>query len=105
LVAGINDGLNQPNIPVFCGSCDVKPDVGNHSVKALLNVVIADAGANKPAVRPNFRIAGFYLALRGHGSGRAMITGNCADIGKVKGPILRGLPARRPISTMGRTPR
>jgi len=25
-----------------------------------------------------------------------MITGNCADIGKVKGPILRGLAARAP---------
>ena len=28
--------------------------------------------------------------------GRALITGNCADIGKVKGPILRGLAARAP---------
>jgi cytochrome c peroxidase len=28
--------------------------------------------------------------------GRALITGNCADIGKVKGPILRGLTARAP---------
>src|SRR5207237_1533975 len=26
--------------------------------------------------------------------GRAMISGKCADIGKVKGPILRGLSAR-----------
>jgi cytochrome c peroxidase len=28
--------------------------------------------------------------------GRAMISGNCADIGKTKGPILRGLAARAP---------
>jgi cytochrome c peroxidase len=28
--------------------------------------------------------------------GRAMISGKCADIGKVKGPILRGLAARAP---------
>ncbi len=28
--------------------------------------------------------------------GRALITGTCADIGKVKGPILRGLAARAP---------
>lgn len=28
--------------------------------------------------------------------GRAMITGKCADIGKIKGPILRGLAARAP---------
>lgn len=28
--------------------------------------------------------------------GRALITGQCADIGKLKGPILRGLAARAP---------
>jgi cytochrome c peroxidase len=28
--------------------------------------------------------------------GRALITGQCADIGKVKGPILRGLASRAP---------
>jgi cytochrome c peroxidase len=28
--------------------------------------------------------------------GRAMITGECADIGKTKGPVLRGLAARAP---------
>jgi cytochrome c peroxidase len=28
--------------------------------------------------------------------GRALITGKCADIGRVKGPILRGLAARAP---------
>jgi cytochrome c peroxidase len=28
--------------------------------------------------------------------GRALISGNCADIGKVKGLILRGLAARAP---------
>jgi len=28
--------------------------------------------------------------------GRALISGKCADIGKIKGPILRGLAARAP---------
>ena len=28
--------------------------------------------------------------------GRAMVTGKCTDIGKFKGPILRGLAARAP---------
>ena len=28
--------------------------------------------------------------------GRAMISGHCADIGRIKGPILRGLAARAP---------
>jgi cytochrome c peroxidase len=25
-----------------------------------------------------------------------MVTGKCADVGKTKGPVLRGLPARAP---------
>jgi len=29
-------------------------------------------------------------------AGRAMISGKCADIGKLKGPVLRGLAARAP---------
>jgi cytochrome c peroxidase len=28
--------------------------------------------------------------------GRAMISGKCADVGKVKGPVLRGLAGRAP---------
>jgi cytochrome c peroxidase len=28
--------------------------------------------------------------------GRAMVTGKCADVGKLKGPVLRGLAARAP---------
>jgi cytochrome c peroxidase len=28
--------------------------------------------------------------------GRALISGQCADIGKIKGPILRGLASRAP---------
>jgi cytochrome c peroxidase len=28
--------------------------------------------------------------------GRALISGSCADLGKVKGPILRGLAGRAP---------
>jgi len=33
--------------------------------------------------------------------GRAMITGHCADIGKFKGPILRGLAGRAPYFQNG----
>jgi len=29
--------------------------------------------------------------------GRALITGKCADIGRIKGPILRGLASRAPF--------
>src|SRR5260370_32538803 len=47
-VAGLNDALGLPTIPGFCGTCHDTPNVGNHSVKAPLNIGIANAGANSP---------------------------------------------------------
>jgi cytochrome c peroxidase len=105
-VGGLNDVLNQPTISGFCGTCHDTPNAGNHSVKAPLNIGIADAGSNAPPVLdisglPVFTVwctkgplAGEILQVTD--IGRATITGQCADIGKLKGPILRGLAARAP---------
>jgi hypothetical protein len=105
-VAGLNDVLNQPSISGFCGTCHDTPNVGNHSVKGPLNIGIANAGANAPPVLdisglPIFTLKCTQGPLAGQtfvvtDPGRAVITGNCADIGKLKGPILRGLAARAP---------
>ena len=105
-VTGLNDVLNVSTIPGFCGTCHDTPNVGNHSVRAPLNIGIANAGANKPAALnidglPVFTLRCTSGPLAGNtfvvtDPGRAMITGQCADIGKVKGPILRGLAARAP---------
>jgi cytochrome c peroxidase len=105
-VAGLNDVLNQPSIAGFCGTCHDTPNVGNHSVKAPLNIGVANAGPNSPPVLdisglPVFTLQCTQGPLVGQtfvvtDPGRALITGNCADIGKVKGPILRGLAARAP---------
>jgi hypothetical protein len=105
-VAGLNDALNQQSIPGFCGTCHDTPNVGNHSVKAPLNIGIANAGKDSPPALditglPVFTIWCTSGPLAGQmfevtDPGRALITGNCADIGKVKGPILRGLAARAP---------
>jgi cytochrome c peroxidase len=105
-VGGLNDVLNQQSIAGFCGTCHDTPNSGNHSIKAPLNIGIADAGANSP---PALDISGLPVfavwctsgPLSGQvfevtDLGRAMITGQCADIGKLKGPILRGLAARAP---------
>jgi cytochrome c peroxidase len=105
-VGGLNDALNQPSIPGFCGTCHDTPDVGNHSVKAPLNIGIANAGAGSP---PALNISGLPVftlqcvtgPLAGKSfvvtdPGRALISGACADIGKLKGPILRGLAGRAP---------
>jgi cytochrome c peroxidase len=105
-VAGLNDVLQQASIPGSCGTCHDTPNVGNHSVKAPLNIGVANAGTNSP---PGLNISGLPIftlqctsgPLAGQtfvvtDPGRALISGKCADIGKVKGPILRGLAARAP---------
>ena len=43
-VAGLNDALGKSSIPGFCSTCHDTPSVGNHSVKAPLNIGVADAG-------------------------------------------------------------
>ena len=105
-VVGLNDVLNMPSIPGFCGTCHDTPNVGNHSVKLPLNIGIANAGANSPPALdisglPVFTLQCMQGPLAGQtfvvtDPGRALISGNCADIGKLKGPILRGLAARAP---------
>ena len=105
-VGGLNDVLNQPTIAGFCGTCHDTPNVGDHSIKAPLNIGVANAGANSPPALdisglPVFTLQCTQGPLSGQAfvvtdPGRALISGNCADIGKVKGPILRGLAARAP---------
>jgi cytochrome c peroxidase len=113
-VAGINDALGVDTLNGFCGTCHDTPNVGNHSVAAPLDIGIPDAGALAPPVvdisgLPVFTLVCNRVAdtdpnkakLQGRviqvtDPGRALITGRCRDIGKLKGPILRGLAARAP---------
>jgi hypothetical protein len=105
-VAGLNDVLRQPSISGFCGTCHDTPNVGNHSVGGPLNIGVADAGANAPpgldiSDLPVFTLQCMNGPLAGQtfvvtDPGRALISGKCEDIGKVKGPILRGLAGRAP---------
>ena len=106
-VSGLNDDLNVATIPGFCGTCHDTPNIGNHSVKAPLDIGIAGAGATSPpvldvAALPVFTLTCTQGPLAGRtytvtDPGRAMISGKCKDIGKFKGPILRGLAARAPF--------
>ena len=105
-VAGINDALHKTSVSGFCGTCHDTPNVGDHSVKAALDIGVADAGADAPPALdisglPVFTLQCVSGPLAGHAftvtdPGRALISGQCADIGKLKGPILRGLAARAP---------
>jgi hypothetical protein len=108
-VGGLNDALGTKVIAGSCGTCHDSPNVGDHSVKAPLNIGIAGAGADAPpaldtAALPVFTVQ-CAVATVFHPAntpfqvtdlGRAMLSGKCADIGKTKGPILRGLASRAP---------
>ena len=105
-VAGINDVLGVTTFPGFCGTCHDTPNVGDHSVKAPLDIGIADAGTKSPPVLdisglPVFTLTCTSGPLAGQvftvtDPGRSLISGKCVDIGKLKGPILRGLASRAP---------
>jgi cytochrome c peroxidase len=98
-VAGINDVLGLASVPGVCGTCHDSPNVGDHSFSAPLNIGVGDLTSPLdvsylPVITLQNNITGETVQTTD--PGRAMITGLWADIGKVKGPILRGLAARAP---------
>lgn len=100
-VAGINDVLNQPTVMGFCTTCHDTPNSGNHSLSVPLNIGITDFPALSPLDTRGLPVYTLVCTATGQtfhvtDPGRALISGKCADIGKTKGPILRGLAARAP---------
>jgi hypothetical protein len=96
-VSGLNDELNVPTIRGFCTTCHDSPNVGNHSVSAPLDIGIADASrrtSDMPLYTLRNKVTGALVQTTD--PGRALITGKWKDIGRFKGPILRGLAARAP---------
>ena len=98
-VAGLNDTLNTPLIPGNCGTCHSSPNAGNHSVSLPINIGVADLSSSLdlrylPLVTLRNKVTGQITQTTD--PGRALITGKWADIGKFKGPVLRGLAARAP---------
>ena len=89
-----------PDMQGTCTTCHDSPNVGNHSFSVPLNIGTTDYPA--PA---GLDISGLpvYTVQCNDGTqkqvtdlGRALISRSCADVGKVKGPILRGLAGRAP---------
>jgi cytochrome c peroxidase len=99
-VAGINDVVGLPaSFSGTCGTCHDTPNVGNHSVSAPLNIGVADVTSPLDvSYLPVFTLVNNTTGatVETTDPGRAMITGKWADIGKLKGPILRGLASRAP---------
>lgn len=110
-ISGVG-GLNGPfdeSQAAFAGTCTTchnSPDVGNHSSPLPINIGVADANLNSPAQKTlNVKHLPIYT-FRNKVTGqvitvtdplRGLITGRFRDIGKLKGPILRGLAARQPL--------
>ena len=98
-VAGINDVLGQATVNGTCTTCHDAPNVGDHSVSAPLNIGVTDGAPVAPldvVGLPVFSLHCPGKTVLTTDPGRALVTGKCADIGKTKGPILRGLAARAP---------
>jgi cytochrome c peroxidase len=111
-VSGINDDFNTAAVTGTCTTCHDTPEVGNHSVPAPLDIGVADPPLPSQARRDDGRNR-FGLpvgdmpvyTLRKIGTnetkvvtdpGRALVTGQWSDVGRFKGPILRGLAGRGP---------
>lgn len=97
-IAGLNDDPTAA-ISGTCGTCHDSPNVGNHSVSTPLDIGVSDPNSFLDvAYLPVFTLQNktTYEIKKTTDPGRALITGQWADIGKFKGPILRGLAARAP---------
>ena len=122
-VAGINDdvaagGLAAGGISSLqgtCGTCHDTPNVGNHSFPTPLNIGTGDPSLSDPSVNLGGLDIGYLpkitVCKKGTDDcktttdlGQALIDGQFDHVGKIKGPILRGLSARAPFFHNGSAP-
>jgi cytochrome c peroxidase len=102
-VAGLNDivlpldGQMHSSLQGTCGSCHDSPNIGNHSLVAPLNIGLTEV-SRRTADLPLFTLMNKTTGELKQTSdpGRALVSGKWTDVGKFKGPILRGLAARAP---------
>jgi hypothetical protein len=100
-VGGLNGRPGDPVAgPITSGTCTVchnTPNAGNHSVAMALDLGLTDA-ANRTLDLPLYTLQHktTHETVQSSDPGRAMITGRWNDIGKFKGPVLRGLASRAP---------
>jgi hypothetical protein len=118
-VPGLNsvpdDPLYNPADPLAgrdliggCGVCHNNPDVGNHSTSLPINIGATmarplnnDGSANDVLDLANLPVYTLHNPRTGASvevtdPGKAMLSGVWTDIGKTKGPMLRGLAGRAP---------
>lgn len=97
-----------------CTTCHDTPNVGNHSFPLPLDIgtghslqyetdpnIVAGLQQLQQPVLPVFQLVCMQGSETGQtfyttDPGKALISGQCADISRIKGPVLRGLAARAP---------
>ena len=96
-VKGLNDALGVEDLPGTCTTCHDTPNAGNHSVSLPIDIGLAAESRRTPDL-PLYTLRNRTTGelIRTTDPGRALISGHWRDIGKFKGPILRGLSARAP---------
>jgi len=97
-VKGLNDDLSVPVLHGTCTTCHDTPHAGNHSIPAPLDIGLTDASRRTPDL-PLYTLrhaSAPFETIQTTDPGRALITGLWKDIGRFKGPILRGLASRAP---------
>jgi hypothetical protein len=111
------EGCTAADTPALCANTPAKAGIFAAQIFADTGQFLYGNGANGGPVTLSRQVAKFFLGVNDPlgqnptgapftpdifdlynitDPGRALITGKCADIGKVKGPILRGLAARAP---------
>jgi len=119
-VAGINDDVSEgglvsggiPSLTGTCGTCHDTPNIGDHSFPTPLNIGTGDPGPSNALVNlggldisylPRITVCQVVNGQTAQNCkttsdlGQALIDGNFDHVGKIKGPILRGLSARAPF--------
>jgi cytochrome c peroxidase len=122
-VRGLNDNAtlgSPPSITGTCTTCHDTPNVGDHSFPLALDIgtghdvtsetdpfIAAGLSQLTMANVPVYEITGCTNPFPGSDSsepyivyttdpGKALISGQCSDLIRTKGPVLRGLAARAP---------
>jgi len=96
-VGGLNDALGTTEIVGTCSTCHDSPNYGHHSLPLALDIGISD-GARRTPDLPLYTLRNKRTGetVQTTDPGRALVTGRWSDVGKFKGPILRGVAARAP---------
>lgn len=121
-VGGLNDNpaLGSPGaIAAHCSTCHDAPNVGDHSLAVPLDIGTSHSTLPSTEADPQIARALAKLSMPDlpvylisgcpdpadpsrtepvytSDPGKALLTGKCSDLNRIKGPVLRGLAARAP---------